>query len=173
MSPSFYSSESESKLHSFVSSEQLMMHVLVYAEILFRWKLLHKRIELLKAVDPFLRLPSDSSFNFDHSQLGTTLVFISFTGVHWPPPPVRYADSYGRVRTGVSVLCTRCGKPTDSHAQSACHTCGARLGMPRCSICRLPVKGPFGVRSPSYHSVLMANGPSFRPFLLLLGLSSH
>jgi hypothetical protein len=87
MSPSLYSSESESKLHSFVSSEQLMMHVLVYAEILFRWKLLHKRIELLKAVDPFLRLPSDSSFNFDHSQLGTPLVSISFTSVRWLPPP--------------------------------------------------------------------------------------
>ncbi len=48
-----------------------MTHVLVYAEVLFRWKLLHKRIELLKAVDPFLRPPSDPSFNLDHSQLGT------------------------------------------------------------------------------------------------------
>ncbi len=47
------------------------MHVLAYAEVLFRWKLLHKRIELLKAVDPFLRLPFDSYFNSDHSQLGT------------------------------------------------------------------------------------------------------
>jgi hypothetical protein len=47
------------------------MHVLAYAEVLFRWKLLHKRIELLKAVDPFLRMPSDSYFNSDHSQLGT------------------------------------------------------------------------------------------------------
>jgi hypothetical protein len=65
-------SERESELlYSFASSEQLVMHVLVYAEVLFRWKLLHKRIELLKAVDPFLRLPSDSYFNSDHSQLGT------------------------------------------------------------------------------------------------------
>ena len=53
-----------------MSSEQLVSHVLAYAEVLFRWKLLHKRIELLKAVDPFLRLPSDSYFNSDHSQLG-------------------------------------------------------------------------------------------------------
>jgi hypothetical protein len=64
-----------------------MMHVLVYAEILFRWKLLHKRIELLKAVDPFLRLPSDSSFNFDHSQLGTPLVFYIVYRCPLPPPP--------------------------------------------------------------------------------------
>ena len=47
-----------------------MTHVLVYAEILFRWKLLHKRIELLKAVDPFLRPPSDPSFDLDHTRLG-------------------------------------------------------------------------------------------------------
>ena len=47
-----------------------MTHVLVYAEVLFRWKLLHKRIELLKAVDPFLRPPSDPSLNLDQSQLG-------------------------------------------------------------------------------------------------------
>ena len=65
-------SERESELlYSFVSSEQLVMHVLAYAEVLFRWRLLHKRIELLKAVDPFLRMPSDSYFNSDHSQLGT------------------------------------------------------------------------------------------------------
>ena len=56
-----------------MSSEQLVMHVLAYAEVLFRWKLLHKRIELLKAVDPFLRMTSDSYFNSDHSQLGTPL----------------------------------------------------------------------------------------------------
>jgi hypothetical protein len=54
-----------------VSSERLILHVLAYAEVLFRWKLLHKRIELLKAVDPFLRSLPDSSFDFDHSQLGT------------------------------------------------------------------------------------------------------
>lgn len=65
-------SERELELsYSFVSSEQLVMHVLAYAEALFRWKLLHKRIELLKAVDPFLRMTSDSYFNSDHSQLGT------------------------------------------------------------------------------------------------------
>jgi hypothetical protein len=104
--------ERESELlYSFVSSEQLVMHVLAYAEVLFRWKLLHKRIELLKAVDPFLRMPSDSYFNSDHSQLGA------------------------------SILCTQCNQPAASSTQSACSACGTRLGMPRCSVCRLPVKG--------------------------------
>jgi hypothetical protein len=68
-------SESESELCSFVSSKQLVLHVLAYAEVLFRWELLHKRIELLKAVDPFLRLPFDPSFDPDQSQLGTPLPF--------------------------------------------------------------------------------------------------
>jgi WD repeat-containing protein 59 len=66
-----HASESETELCSFVSTEQLMMHVLVYAEVLFRWKLLHKRIELLKAVSPFLKSPSDTSLNVDDSRLGT------------------------------------------------------------------------------------------------------
>lgn len=69
-------SEDEPVLYSFVSLEQLMLHVLAYAEVLFRWKLLHKRIELLKAVDPFLRLPSHSPFHFDHSELGRS--FLSY-----------------------------------------------------------------------------------------------
>lgn len=70
-------SERESELlYSFVSAEQLVMHVLAYAEVLFRWRLLHKRIELLKAVDPFLRMPSDSYFNSDHSQLGTPFAVV-------------------------------------------------------------------------------------------------
>jgi hypothetical protein len=105
-----------------------MTHVLVYAEVLFRWKLLHKRIELLKAVDPFLRPPSDPSFNLDHSQLGTFLVFLQCHLI-WVPRP------------GVSFLCTQCGEPTTSRTQSACSACGAPRGMPRCSVCRLPVKG--------------------------------
>lgn len=126
-------SERESELsYSFVSSEQLVMHVLAYAEALFRWKLLHKRIELLKAVDPFLRMTSDSYFNSDHSQLGT-LFALCFRC------QFRYL-SCGRP-TGVSILCTHCGQPTASHIQSTCSACGTRLGMPRCSVCRLPVKG--------------------------------
>jgi hypothetical protein len=69
-------SENEPEPHSFVSSEQLILHVLAYAEVLFRWKLLHKRIELLKAVDPFLRLLPDSHLNLDHSELGMHFVFV-------------------------------------------------------------------------------------------------
>jgi hypothetical protein len=66
------------------------MHVLAYAEVLFRWRLLHKRIELLKAVDPFLRLPSDSYFNSDHSQLGTLRLCVVYMSV----APSRYLPVY-------------------------------------------------------------------------------
>jgi hypothetical protein len=69
-------SESRPESRSFVSSEQLIQHILAYAEVLFRWKLLHKRIELLKAVDPFLRSLPDWSLDFDHSQLGTSFAFV-------------------------------------------------------------------------------------------------
>jgi hypothetical protein len=116
------------------------MHVLAYAEVLFRWKLLHKRIELLKAVDPFMRLPSDSYFNSDHSQLGT-LRHLGRVYVRCPIPLLTYLSRGRRRGTGVSILCTQCSRPTASRTQSTCSACGTRLGMPRCSVCRLPVKG--------------------------------
>ena len=133
-------SEKESELlHSFAPSEQLVMHVLAYAEVLFRWKLLHKRIELLKAVDPFLRLPSDSYFNSDHSQLGI-LRLLRRVYIRCPIPLLTNL-SCRRRGAGVSILCTQCGQSTASRTQSTCSACGTRLGMPRCSVCRLPVKG--------------------------------
>ncbi|KAI0056151.1 hypothetical protein BV25DRAFT_1814563 [Artomyces pyxidatus] len=91
--------------------QQLMTHVTVYAEILFRWQLLHKRIELLKAVDHDLQ----SSLS--------------------PPHEIE------RNRLGISVLCSRCGNDTTPRGHTACSSCHARLTMPLCSICRLPVKG--------------------------------
>ena len=143
------------------------MHILAYAEVLFRWKLLHKRIELLKAVDPFLRLPPDSYFNSDHSQLGT-LRLLRRAYVRCPIPSLTYLLCRRR-GTGVSILCTQCSRPTASRTQSTCSACGTRLGMPRCSVCRLPVKGT------SCHltsCILLSNNSySQRPLLQLLGMS--
>ncbi|KAI0316197.1 hypothetical protein OF83DRAFT_1196593 [Amylostereum chailletii] len=90
---------------------QLVGHVVAYAEILFRWQLLHKRIELLKAVDRKLmaragRLDEDE----DHA-LGTT------------------------------ILCTQCENKDAPRGHRMCLECGGRLTMPLCSFCRLPVKG--------------------------------
>jgi hypothetical protein len=171
VSPSLIdSSERESELlYSFASSEQLVMHVLAYAEVLFRWKLLHKRIELLKAVDPFLRLPSDSYFNSDHSQLGT-LRHLRRVYVSCPIPLLTYL-SRRRRRAGVSILCTQCSRPTASRTQSTCSACGTRLGMPRCSVCRLPVKG--ASCHPTSSILLFNKTCSHRPLLQLLGMSSR
>jgi hypothetical protein len=146
------------------------MHVLAYAEILFRWKLLHKRIELLKAVDPFLRLPSDSYFNSDHSQLGT-LHLLRRIYVRCPIPLLTYLSCCRHRGTGVSILCTQCGQPT-ARTQSTCSSCGTRLGMPRCSVCRLPVKGA-SCHSTSCIILLSNNTSSHRPLLQLLGMSTR
>lgn len=82
-------SESELESHSFVSAEQLMLHVLAYAEVLFRWKLLHKRIELLKAVDPFLRSLRDPSLlDVGHSELGAPFC------IRLAPLPNRQKQAY-------------------------------------------------------------------------------
>lgn len=137
LTPIDFSERESELLYSFASSEQLVMHVLVYAEVLFRWRLLHKRIELLKAVDPFLRLPSDSYFNSDHSQLGT----LRHLRRVYNPLLTCLSRRRRRRGTGVSILCTQCSRPTASRTQSTCSACGTRLGMPRCSVCRLPVKG--------------------------------
>jgi hypothetical protein len=145
------------------------MHVLAYAEVLFRWRLLHKRIELLKAVDPFLRLPSDSYFNSDHSQLGTLRLLCS-VHLRCPIPLLTYLPCGRRRGTGVSILCTQCGQPTASRARSPCSSCGTRLGMPRCSVCRLPVKG--ASCHPTSCIIRLSNKAcSDRTLLQLLGMS--
>lgn len=163
-------SERETELlYSFASSEQLAMHVLAYAEVLFRWRLLHKRIELLKAVDPFLRLPSDSYFNSDHSQLGTLRLLCSVY-VRCPIPLLTYLPCRPCRGTGVSIVCTQCGQLTASRTQSTCSSCGTRLGMPRCSVCRLPVKG--ASCHPTSCIIRLSNKAySDRTLLQLLGMS--
>ncbi|KAA1477857.1 hypothetical protein DENSPDRAFT_829305 [Dentipellis sp. KUC8613] len=91
--------------------DQLVMHIRVYAEILFRWELLHKRIELLKAVDR------------------------EFLATLDPPTEVEAS------KFGVTVLCMTCGNDETPRGQRSCKSCAARMTMPMCSICRLPVKG--------------------------------
>ena len=145
-----------------MSTEQLILHVLAYAEVLFRWKLLHKRIELLKAVDPFLRsLRDPSSLNVDHNELGAPYFAFGYP---------RFLTVSVIVKTGISILCAQCGEPTASRTQSSCSACGARLGMPRCSICRLPVKGTLLV-SFVLASFSLTRQPLLRSLLPLFGMS--
>src|SRR5260221_14718002 len=78
------------------------------------------------------------------------------------------------VKTGVSIPCAQRGGLTASRAQSqsSCSACGTRLGMPRCSICRLPVKGTLLVSSVPASSSLTQQ-PFLRSLLPLLGMSSR
>ncbi|TFY55210.1 hypothetical protein EVG20_g9404, partial [Dentipellis fragilis] len=69
---------------------QLVTHISVYAEILFRWELLHKRIELLKAMD---------------REFLTTL-----------DPPTEVGSS----KFGVTVLCMSCGNDETPRGKRSC-----------------------------------------------------
>ncbi|KAF8798319.1 hypothetical protein BYT27DRAFT_7246637 [Phlegmacium glaucopus] len=91
--------------------EQFKLNVYVYAELLFRWQLFHKRLELLKAVN---RQPDG-------------LV----------PNTVPY-------HIGLLRLCPR----SDCRAilpekSNICRHCSTSCVMPKCTICRFPVKGLF------------------------------
>ncbi|KDQ52927.1 hypothetical protein JAAARDRAFT_61692 [Jaapia argillacea MUCL 33604] len=94
--------------------EQLVNHVLVYAEMLFAWQLLPKRVELLKSVSVELRAIVP---------IGTS------------------TQSRQELQLGVHRLCTICSSDLSEDRPNSCSTCGAKSTMPRCSICSLPIKG--------------------------------
>ncbi|KAH7909417.1 hypothetical protein BJ138DRAFT_232760 [Hygrophoropsis aurantiaca] len=88
---------------------QLACHVLAYSEMLFRWQLLKKRLELLNTI----KLSA-----FLNTQPVTTQ----------------------EVEFNVSHKCARCRRDLEHHAEF-CAYCDLRSLNPRCSVCRLPVKG--------------------------------
>ena len=59
--------------------QQLLAHVTVYAEVLFRWEMPAKRIELLKAVDANLLALLDPPLDTGNSTLGAHGVKLSCT----------------------------------------------------------------------------------------------
>lgn len=81
---------------------QYKCHVLAYAEMLFRWQLLNKRLELLKSAKITIFHANNREATFD-----------------------------------VQHACGKCNRALDPH--TSC--CGVRTLKPRCSLCRLPVKG--------------------------------
>ncbi|KAG1770755.1 hypothetical protein EDD22DRAFT_865833 [Suillus occidentalis] len=84
---------------------QYKCHVLAYAEMLFRWQLLNKRLELLKSakITTFHANSRETIFDVQHA-------------------------------------CGKCNRTLDPHIET-CSCCGLRTLKPRCSLCRLPVKG--------------------------------
>ncbi|KAH7922738.1 hypothetical protein BV22DRAFT_1094123 [Leucogyrophana mollusca] len=88
---------------------QFACHVLAYAEMLFKWQLLNKRLELLNAVKISTFLAPDSRSTQE----------VSFDVLH---------------------KCVKCGRDLARDAES-CTYCVMRSLNPRCSVCRLPIKG--------------------------------
>jgi hypothetical protein len=54
---------------------QYLCHVLVYSEMLLRWQLLHKRLELLKSVAHEIRLVHKAGEHFQE-QFGMSFLFL-------------------------------------------------------------------------------------------------
>ena len=98
-----------------------LRYVNEYAEVLFRWELYHKRLELLKVVHPHVIAEADQH---EIGEFSSIILCISDLSVY----------------AGVSRLCGTCHAvlPVDA---GTCSSCSHSSGMPNCSICRLPVKG--------------------------------
>lgn len=113
--------------------EQFVSHVQSYAEMLFRWELFHKRLELLKSVNRNITSrDGDDRHAIGYSNL---LEWCSISDTR----------NVGLVRT-----CTRCTIVLPDKV-NACPSCGNPCSMASCTICRLPVKGRrhFGMMSVS------------------------
>lgn len=110
--------------------KQFVGHILVYANMLFRWQLFHKRVDLLKSVNQEVQTiaPPHVSSGFGVAGLG-----------------MAYATRHARFLAyiffpGVVATCERCGRVLEANDRT-CPNCASRFKMPQCSICRLPVKG--------------------------------
>lgn len=114
---------------------QLACHILAYADVLFSWELLNKRLELLGAVktSSFIRTPPQ---NLD----------MKF-GAHHPESHLSNANA----SADIQPACGQCGHGQLSD-DDACSMCGNHQTNPRCSVCRLPVKGKSTMRAPSWPS---------------------
>ncbi|KAF5339452.1 hypothetical protein D9611_009784 [Ephemerocybe angulata] len=95
---------------------QMRRHVLVYAELLFRWELYIKRLEMLNSVQvmPEIRRDKDG----------------------------RHEGHVHQHRIGLTRMCRRpdCRMLLDPTLHVCVH-CGTPAPPPACTICRLPVKG--------------------------------
>ena len=107
---------------------QLEAHIWAYAEMLLAWCLPQKRAELLESARAEFDLgplhPVIASL-LNSSPLGKLLMHIDQRMLTY--------------HVGVVRPCPNCGQDV-KESQEFC-SCGTRKTAPRCTICRLPIKG--------------------------------
>ncbi|GJE87139.1 hypothetical protein PsYK624_032220 [Phanerochaete sordida] len=94
---------------------QLEVHIWAYAEMLLAWELPQKRAELLESA----RLELMSALDASHPSMANML----------------NSSPLGIART--CAICSQINEPSVEY----CSSCGGRLKIESCSICRLPVRG--------------------------------
>jgi hypothetical protein len=108
--------------------DQFVCHILIYAEILFRWGLPEKRLALLKLIyrdfkqkiPPTLQTRQIRQHDFSKIYLLSAAV------------SQRCVD--------IVRVCARC-RGELRQKENACLSCGLSMTMPSCTVCRLPIKG--------------------------------
>jgi len=121
----------------------LIQPILVYADMLFRWELNQKRLELLKVIRRQDRDPTE----FKQHEIGTS-----------SPRSIQAHCSLNLL--GLVLTCVRCSVPINNK-HTVCVSCSHAVQKPSCTVCRLPVKGKRCV----------APKPFLHTLMTLLGLS--
>ena len=114
---------------------QFRYNVYAYCELLFRWQMYNKRLELLKAVT----VNQSNSFLSDNKK----------AEVHRIGPyslysyqPTIFLSDWVNCHIGLDRICVRgdCKTVLPEKART-CPQCNTFCSLPTCTICRLPVKG--------------------------------
>lgn len=118
---------------------QLEAHIWAYAEMLLAWELPQKRAELLESA----RVELMSAPDLSHPAMANML-----TSSPLGAPLFSCSCSISNFCPGIARTCAICSQINEPKVEF-CTSCGGRLKVETCSICRLPVRGMhkfFGLR---------------------------
>jgi WD repeat-containing protein 59 len=111
---------------------QFVCHALIYAEMLFRWNLREKRLELLKLIYRNFKqepAPTLQTRQIRQHDMGNSIHFAWSWILDTDHPD-----------TDVVRTCFWCLDELRRN-ENICRSCNFPSTMPHCTICRLPVKG--------------------------------